>query len=66
VAGEQSYTVDTFCEAEHFTRAHLYNLWNRGQGPRFYMAGHRRRITEEARQEWQRKLEVTASESEAA
>jgi hypothetical protein len=62
----QSYTVDTFCEAERISRAHLYSLWNRGQGPRFYCVGNRRRITEEMRIEWQRQLEADASNGEAA
>jgi tRNA G37 N-methylase TrmD len=57
---EKSYTVDTFCEAEQFTRAHLYNLWKRGEGPRFYTVGNRRRITEEMRREWQAKREAAA------
>ena len=53
-----SYTITTFCAAEEISRAHLYHLWNRGLGPRFYMVGNRRRITPEARQEWHRQLEA--------
>jgi hypothetical protein len=41
------------------SRAKLYEAWRRGGGPRFYYAeGKRRRITEEARQEWIKELEA--------
>ena len=36
----------------------LYKLWSQGQGPRFYMVGTVRRISHEARIEWQRLLEA--------
>ena len=55
-----SYTIAEFCSVERISRAHLYNLWNRGEGPRFYLVGNRRRITEEARLEWQRDREPAA------
>jgi hypothetical protein len=54
----QSYTPTTFCAAEHISRAFLYKLRGQGNGPRFYMVGNRRRISEEARQEWRRQLEA--------
>ena len=50
---QPSYTVDDFCEAERICRAQLYALWRQGKGPRFYLVGHRRRITPQARREWQ-------------
>jgi hypothetical protein len=53
-----SYTVDEFAEAERLSRSMLYKLWSQGKGPRFYMAGTVRRITPEARTEWQRKMEA--------
>jgi hypothetical protein len=50
---EQSYSVNSFCEAENISRAMLYKLWRQGQGPRFYMLGNVRRISHQARIEWQ-------------
>ena len=55
---DQSYTVDEFAEAERMSRSMVYKLWSQGQGPRFYMVGTVRRISEEARQEWRRQLEA--------
>jgi hypothetical protein len=49
---EPSYTIAEFCTAERISRAHLYNLWKRGQGPRFYTLGNVRRITHQARLEF--------------
>jgi hypothetical protein len=51
--GDQSYTPDTFAAAESISRAMLYKLWRQGKGPSFYLIGNRRRITEQARREWQ-------------
>jgi hypothetical protein len=49
---QQSYTIAEFCEAERISRSQLYNLWNSGEGPDFYYAGHHRRITEAQRKDW--------------
>jgi hypothetical protein len=57
----KSYTVSGLAEAEQVSRAHLYKLWAEGRGPRYYVLGNRRRITEEQRQEWHRELEATAA-----
>jgi excisionase family DNA binding protein len=48
-----SYSVDEFAEAEGVSRATIYNLWQRGEGPRYYLVGKQRRITEEMRRAWQ-------------
>jgi hypothetical protein len=61
MTAQESYTVDTFCAAEDISRAMLYKLWAPGKGPRFYMVGSVRRISHEARIEWQRRLEADAS-----
>jgi hypothetical protein len=63
-AQTKSYTVDAFCKAEGISRSMLYKLWKAGLGPRFYLVGTVRRISHEARIEWQRKLE-SASKTEA-
>jgi hypothetical protein len=36
----------------------LYKLWSQGKGPRYYMVGTVRRISHEARIEWQRQMEA--------
>jgi hypothetical protein len=55
---DQSYTVNEFCADEKISRAHLYILWKRGEGPKYYLVGSRRRITEAARKEWHQRQEV--------
>ena len=63
---DPSYTVDEFCSAERMSRGMLYKLWSQGKGPRYYLVGIRRHISHEARIEWQRQLEVSASKMEVA
>jgi hypothetical protein len=58
MSNQQSYTINEFCVVERITRAHLYVLWGRGEGPKYYLVGSRRRITEEQRQEWHKCQEV--------
>ena len=53
-----SYTVEEFCGVERISRSMLYKLWSEGKGPRFYMVGTVRRISQEARIKWQRQLEA--------
>jgi hypothetical protein len=55
-----SYTVGEFCEVERISRSMLYKLWSQGKGPRFYQVGTVRRISQEARIEWQRQLGAVA------
>jgi hypothetical protein len=38
----------------------VYRLWQQGMGPRYYMVGNRRRISNESRTEWRRQLEAKA------
>jgi hypothetical protein len=61
---EESYSVDTFCRAENISRSFLYKLWLQGRGPRYYTLGSVRRISHQARLEWQQRMEAAASESE--
>ena len=63
---EASYRIDEFCKAERISRAMLYKLWSQQKGPRFYYVGSVRRISHEARLEWQQRFEVAADSSEAA
>jgi hypothetical protein len=62
-AAAPSHTPREFCELERISRTHLYNMWSRGKGPRFYNAGATVRITEAARQDWHRQREAEASKT---
>ena len=48
-----------FCRRHDLSRAFLYLLWRRGQGPRFLQVGARRIISKEAGADWRRSLEQT-------
>jgi predicted DNA-binding transcriptional regulator AlpA len=52
-----AYDVESFCRAHGISRAHFYNLCNRGEGPRIMKAGRRTLITERAAQEWREAME---------
>jgi hypothetical protein len=57
---DKSYSVSELARAEGVSRAFMYVLWSRNEGPRYYTLGNRRRITEEQRQEWHREREAAA------
>ena len=65
---EPSYTVDEFCLAERLSRVALYKMWQQGKGPRFYMNGRCRRITHQARMDFQaaREAETMGGAADAA
>lgn len=58
---QPSYTVDEFCAAERISRVALYQFWKNGRGPRFYHNGRCRRVTHQARLDWQTERELEAS-----
>ena len=58
-----AYSIDEFCEDHGICRATLYNLWSRGEGPRFFHIGRRRLITAEAAADYRRDLEARAAEA---
>ena len=60
-----AYGVDEFCARHGISRAYLYLLWKRDQGPRFMQVGARRLISREAGAEWRRSLEQQPSEAAA-
>ena len=57
---DPSFTIKEFCAREKISRTELYKLWRLGQGPRFYLVGTHRRITPEARRQWQQAREPRA------
>jgi hypothetical protein len=69
---EPTYSVDEFCAVEQICRENLYKAWREGRGPRYYYNGARRRISHQARLDYQREREAEAmamahaSSSEAA
>jgi hypothetical protein len=54
---QDAYGVEAFCKRHGFSRAYLYLLWRRGEGPRFMQVGTRRLISKEAAAEWRKTME---------
>ena len=60
---KKAYTVNSFCRAHETSRTELYKLWRAGKGPRYFLIGKHRRITDEAAADWRREMENAASPS---
>jgi len=58
---QDAFTVDQFCRRNSISRAFLYLLWQRGQGPRYMQLGTRRLISAEAAADWRREREATTA-----
>ena len=56
-----SYTIGEFCIAERISRPMYYKLKHAGKGPREMQVGTHKRISPEARVEWQREREAEAA-----
>lgn len=54
----QAYTIEAFCEAHGFSRAHYFNQAKEGRGPRVMRVGSRVLISKEAAAEWRREREA--------
>jgi hypothetical protein len=54
-----AFSVDEFCRRHGISRAYLYLMWRRGDGPRFMQVGARRLISKEAAADWRRSMEQT-------
>jgi excisionase family DNA binding protein len=57
---KDAYSVDEFAERHGVSRAFVYLLWQRGEGPRFMQVGARRLISREAAADWRRSMELIA------
>ena len=57
---DPSFTVDEFCKADSISRAMLYRACREGNGPRFYLNCTHRRLTADARRDWQHQREAAA------
>jgi hypothetical protein len=55
-----AYSVAEFCSAHGISRAHLYNLWRRDEGPTWFKAGKRTLVSAEAAAAWRRRMESAA------
>ncbi len=55
---DQSLTIDEFCKSEKISRAHYFNLRDRGEAPREMRIGRCVRISPEARAAWRRERET--------
>jgi len=62
-SAKRAYTVNTFCKAHETSRTELYKLWREGRGPRYFLIGSHRRITEEAASDWRRDMEAAARDA---
>jgi hypothetical protein len=51
---QDAFSVEQFCKRHDISRAYVYLLWRRGEGPRFMQVGTRRLISKEAAADWRR------------
>ena len=62
----EAFTIDEFCRAHGFSRAHYFNIQSRGEGPRVMRVGTRVLVSREAAADWRKAREEAASRMEAA
>jgi hypothetical protein len=58
-------SIAEFCSTHRISRAHLYNLLKRGQGPTVMKVGKRTLISHEAAAAWRRSMEVPAANKQS-
>jgi predicted DNA-binding transcriptional regulator AlpA len=63
---QDAYGVEDFCKRHGFSRAYIYLLWKRGEGPRFMQVGARRLISREAAADWRAQMENATKQRAAA
>lgn len=54
----EAFTIEQFCHAHGFSKAHYFNLQRAGIGPRVMRAGTRVLISREAAADWRREREA--------
>ena len=57
--------INEFCARHGISRAFLYLLWKRGEGPRFMQIGARRLISREAAADWRSAAEKACTQAAA-
>jgi predicted DNA-binding transcriptional regulator AlpA len=60
MSDRDAYDINEFCARHGISRAFLYLLWKRNEGPRYMTLGSRRWIAAEAAAEWRRAREKAA------
>jgi hypothetical protein len=50
-------TVNGFCRDNKISRTRYYDLDQKGLGPKYFMIGNQRRISDEAAAEWRQRME---------
>ena len=63
---KSTYSVLDFCREHGISRGLFYSLLREGRGPRIIKAGRRTLISQEAAEEWRRRMECTIQMQEAA
>ena len=53
----EAFTIDEFCRAHGFSRAHYFNLQKLGDGPRVMRVGSRVLISRESAADWRKDRE---------
>lgn len=56
-----TFTVEQFCQRHNISRATLYELWQRKEGPRYLKIGRRTLISVEAAKAWREEMERKTS-----
>ena len=57
------YSIPSFCDDHHLSKAFLYNLIKKGSGPRLMKIGRRTLISAEAAAEWREAMQVATSQN---
>ena len=57
---KSAQSIDHFCDDNEISKAHLYNLLKRGEGPVVMKVGRRTLISAESAAEWRRRMEALA------
>ena len=55
----KTYSVSEFCREHGISRGLFYNLLRAGRGPKVIKAGRRTLISQEAAEEWLKRLETS-------
>jgi hypothetical protein len=50
--------INEFCAAHKISRTKYYDLDAKGLGPKYFLVGNQRRISDEAAAEWRRRMEA--------
>jgi hypothetical protein len=50
--------VNGFCRRHKISRTKYYDLDQKGLGPKYFMVGNQRRISDEAAAEWRQRMEA--------